>query len=79
MQKKIESIPETQIPTSSTGHNAFSQIRGINQNRASQLQANGINTLADLAKASSEDLAEKLSISPKIVKMWIGSAKKLLK
>jgi predicted flap endonuclease-1-like 5' DNA nuclease len=57
----------------------FAQIRGISEKRAEQLKANGINTIQKLANASPEDLAEKLQVSPKIVKMWIGSAKKLLK
>lgn len=51
-------------------------IRGINENRVQQLKANGINTIQDLASASPDDLAAKLDVSPKIVKMWIGSAKK---
>jgi predicted flap endonuclease-1-like 5' DNA nuclease len=55
----------------------FMQIRGISQNRAEQLKSLGINTMDNLANASALDLAEKLGVSPKIVKMWIGSAKKL--
>jgi predicted flap endonuclease-1-like 5' DNA nuclease len=55
------------------------QIRGISEKRAEQLKANGINTIEELADASADDLAQKLSVSPKIVKMWIGSAKKLRK
>jgi len=54
-------------------------IRGINAKRAEQLNANGINTIEDLANASPEYLAEKLMVSPRIVKMWVGSAKKLIK
>ncbi len=57
----------------------LTQIRGINEKRAVQLRANGINSVEDLAKASASDLATKLEVSPKIVKMWIGSAKKLVK
>ena len=55
----------------------FSQIRGISAKRAEELKANGISTVQDLANASAEELASKLNVSPKIVKMWIGSAKKL--
>jgi predicted flap endonuclease-1-like 5' DNA nuclease len=55
----------------------LTKIRGISERRAEQLKANGVNTIEDLANASAEDLALKLSVSPKIVKMWIGSAKKL--
>ncbi|HTY75939.1 MAG TPA: DUF4332 domain-containing protein [Candidatus Nanoarchaeia archaeon] len=54
-------------------------IRGINAKRAEQLNAIGINTIEDLAKASPEDLAAKLMVSPRIVKMWVGSAKKQIK
>ncbi len=68
--------PETQETNS---NNKFVQIRGISERRANQLMANGINTIQDLASASATDLASKLNVSPKIVKMWIGSAKKLVK
>jgi predicted flap endonuclease-1-like 5' DNA nuclease len=65
--------------TSTKIESAFSQIRGISEKRAEQLKSVGINTLQDLANASATELAEKLSVSPKIVKMWVGSAKKLSK
>ncbi|MCX8150812.1 MAG: hypothetical protein N3D85_04865 [Candidatus Bathyarchaeota archaeon] len=57
----------------------LTQIRGISKVRADQLRANGIENLKALSEASPEVLAEKLQVSPKIVKMWIGSAKKLIK
>jgi predicted flap endonuclease-1-like 5' DNA nuclease len=57
----------------------LTSIIGINAKRAEQLKANGINTVEDLAKASPEELAAKLEVSPKIVKMWVGSAKKRIK
>jgi hypothetical protein len=57
----------------------FMQIRSISEKRAEQLKANGICTLKELANANALDLAAKLNVSPKIVKMWIGSAKKLAK
>jgi predicted flap endonuclease-1-like 5' DNA nuclease len=57
----------------------LTQIRGISATRAQQLKDNGINTVSDLAKASPEEVAAKLAVSPKIVKMWIGSAKKQIK
>jgi predicted flap endonuclease-1-like 5' DNA nuclease len=62
-----------------TGESAFSQIRGISEKRAEQLKSVGINNLQDLANASAIELAAKLDVSPKIVKMWVGSAKKLSK
>ena len=74
-----EALPAPQkaeVPAQNMG---LTQIRGINEKRAVQLRANGINSVEDLAKASASDLATKLEVSPKIVKMWIGSAKKLVK
>jgi hypothetical protein len=68
--------PATQAPSQA---GALTLIRGINANRAEQLKANGVNNVEELAKASSTDLAAKLQVSEKIVKMWIGSAKKLVK
>jgi hypothetical protein len=58
---------------------ALTQIRGISAARLEQLKANGINNVLDLANASAEELAAKIGVSPKIVKMWIGSAKKTAK
>ena len=79
--KEEISPPAVEMPqsASATAKLAFAQIRGISEKRAEQLKANGINTIEELANASAEDLAAKLNVSPKIVKMWIGSAKKLSK
>jgi predicted flap endonuclease-1-like 5' DNA nuclease len=76
-----EPQPPAQIPTpvSEAPAMEFTQIRGISQNRATQLKANGINNIQELANANAADLATKLNVSPKIVKMWIGSAKKQIK
>jgi predicted flap endonuclease-1-like 5' DNA nuclease len=63
-------------PAEETG---FGKIRGISAKRAEQLKANGINTIEELANADAAVLAEKLGVSPKIVKMWIGCAKKQAK
>ena len=75
-----EPQPIAQIPTriaeSESPLMEFSSIRGISQNRANQLKTNGINNIQDLANANPADLAIKLNVSPKITKMWIGSAKK---
>lgn len=71
---------ETAVPTAEPADTSdLKKIRGISENRASQLKENGIVTVADLAQASPADLAAKLQVSEKIVKMWIGSAKKLTK
>ena len=71
---------ETAVPKAEPADTSdIKKIRGISENRAAQLKANGIFTIADLAQASSADLAAKLQVSEKIVKMWVGSAKKLTK
>jgi predicted flap endonuclease-1-like 5' DNA nuclease len=57
----------------------FSQIRGISEKRTEQLNSIGIYTIQQLANASPDDLAAKLNLSPRIVKMWIGTAKKMAK
>ncbi len=83
----VEAPPAAQEPTSTpqapasdeTPASPFAQIRGINEKRTEQLKANGINSLQDLANAPAEELATKVGVSPKIVKMWIGQAKKLIK
>ncbi len=77
VQPAETSAPVVEAPTST--ENDLLTIKGINEKRATQLKALGINTTADLANASAEYLAEKLTISPKITRMWIGSARKLQK
>jgi predicted flap endonuclease-1-like 5' DNA nuclease len=77
--KEASSIHTSTAPEVVSSTNELFQIRGINSKRSEQLRFNGINSLSDLAGASSSDLAAKLDISEKIVKMWIGSAKKLVK
>lgn len=72
-------IPAPAAPAPSTSATELTTIRGISAKRADQLKANGVNSIEDLAKASASDLAVKLEVSEKIVKMWIGSAKKLKK
>jgi len=77
------SAPATEVPAEETAATAqateLTKIRGINEKRADQLKANGIKSVEDLANASAADLAAKLAVSEKIVKMWIGSAKKMVK
>lgn len=72
------STPVAQVPEAVATVD-FTRIRGINSKRADQLKAFGINSFDDLAKASATDLSVRLQVSEKIVKMWIGSAKKLTK
>jgi predicted flap endonuclease-1-like 5' DNA nuclease len=56
----------------------LTKVKGIGEKRAEQLKALDIRSVEDLTKASVEDLAEKLKISPKITGRWIENAKKLL-
>lgn len=57
---------------------ALTEVKGIKEKRTAQLKALGINNVEELAKASANDLAAKLKISPKITARWIEDAKKLL-
>ncbi|MEM3565807.1 MAG: DUF4332 domain-containing protein [Candidatus Bathyarchaeia archaeon] len=55
----------------------LTKIKGIGEKRSEQLKALGINTVEELAKASTKELASKLKISPKITQRWIENAKRL--
>jgi predicted flap endonuclease-1-like 5' DNA nuclease len=59
------------------GH-ALTEVSGIGEKRATQLNALGIFNVDDLAKAQAEDLAKSLKVSPKIVAKWVMGAKQLL-
>jgi predicted flap endonuclease-1-like 5' DNA nuclease len=79
MAPEPEIANATEECTVDAAANGLAQIKCISAKRAEQLKANGINSVEELAKASSSELAAKLQVSEKIVKMWIGSAKKLAK
>lgn len=53
-------------------------VKGIKAKRAEQLKGIGISSIEDLARASADDLGNKLKISPKITGKWIEQAKLLL-
>jgi predicted flap endonuclease-1-like 5' DNA nuclease len=55
------------------------KVKGIGEKRAEQLKALGISSAEDLAKASVEDLATKLKVSPKFTGKWIENSKQLVK
>ena len=55
----------------------LTKVKGIGEKRAEQLKALGISNMDDLAKASADDLAAKLKVSPKITGKWIENAKQL--
>jgi predicted flap endonuclease-1-like 5' DNA nuclease len=56
----------------------LTEVKGIGEKRKQQLNMLGINSIDDLAKASADELAQKLKISPKITGKWIENAKALL-
>lgn len=71
---KIESAVENGKPSI---ERALTEVSGIGEKRASQLKVLGIGSVGDLAKASVEDLAKSLKVSPKIVTKWVAGAKEL--
>ncbi len=64
-QSEIESAPEA----------GLTNVKGIGEKRASQLNALGIKNVKELADASVEELAKSLKVSPKIVAKWVEAAK----
>jgi len=56
----------------------IADVKGIGSKSEGQLKAIGINTVEDLAKASAEELSEKMKTTPEIAGKWIKEAKKLL-
>lgn len=75
MQKEEEKTPKETPPTVML---ELTAVKGIGAKRAEQLKALGVTNIEDLAKASAEDLASKLKVSPKITKKWIEDAKTLI-
>ncbi len=63
-------------PPASPMPSELTVVKGISVKRAEQLNTLGVRTIEDLAKASPEDLAKSLAVSPRITRMWIGTAKK---
>ena len=73
-KEQLEKITEPQTLPS-----GLTQVKGIKEKRAQQLKAIGINSIEDLANASTNDIAAKLQISPKTTGRWIENAKELAK
>ena len=67
------------IPAVIVVESPLTKIKGIGEKRANQLNALGINTVDELAKASAQDIANSLKISSKIVDKWVAGAKDLIK
>ena len=82
-EEKVEMAIETPTPAPVPAPAAptieLTQVKGIGEKRDAQLKAIGINSVDELAKASAEDIATKLKVSPKIVEKWIAGAKGLVK
>jgi predicted flap endonuclease-1-like 5' DNA nuclease len=72
-----QSPTEAVVETATLVGTPLTKVKGIGEKRAEQLKALGINSVEELAKASAEELASKLRISPKITQRWIENAKKL--
>ncbi len=73
-KEQVEKTTEPQMLPS-----GLTQVKGIKEKRAQQLKAIGINSIEDLANASTDDIAAKLQVSPKITGRWIETAKELAK
>lgn len=63
----VPSVPTLQL----------TDVKGIGPKRMEQLKALGISSVDDLSKASRDDLAKQLKISPKITTKWVDGAKSL--
>jgi predicted flap endonuclease-1-like 5' DNA nuclease len=74
-EEKTEEVTEVAAARLAT---ELTLVKGIKEKRSQQLRTLGIGSVEDLAKASPNDLAAKLKISPKITEKWIQDAKQLL-
>ncbi|MEM2081074.1 MAG: helix-hairpin-helix domain-containing protein [Candidatus Bathyarchaeia archaeon] len=71
--------PVVEAPAATTVTLELTEVKGIGEKRAAQLKTLGINNVAELAKASAEDIASKLQISSKIAQKWIDNAREIVK
>ncbi len=71
--------PVATVEPSTPVENVLTEVKGVGPKRAAQLNAQGIITVDDLARASPESLAKNLVVSPKITQKWVEGAKELLK
>jgi predicted flap endonuclease-1-like 5' DNA nuclease len=62
-------------PIQQPAESPLTKVKGIGEKRAAQLNALGIKTVDDLAKASVDEIAKSLKVSPKIVAKWVEGAK----
>ncbi len=78
LRPKKQTIPSITPPAKVDTLMELTQVKGIGEKRAEQLKALGILSVADLAAASAETLAEKLQVSQKITSQWVMNARNLL-
>jgi predicted flap endonuclease-1-like 5' DNA nuclease len=71
-------ITEPVVEVAPTAKLDLTAVKGIKAKRAEQLKSVGIGSIEDLARASADDVGNKLKISPKITGKWIEQAKLLL-
>jgi predicted flap endonuclease-1-like 5' DNA nuclease len=75
----VETVPEvTPVVAQIKPAMELTTVKGIKGKRAEQLRALGINTVEDLANASSNELAAKLKIASYFTDKWIQNAKELI-
>lgn len=55
----------------------LTDVKGIGPKRLDQLKGLGISTVDDLSRASVNDLAKQLNVSPKVTAKWVDGAKEL--
>lgn len=80
-EMRSEPMPETVVQTIAEAAPAIAallEVKGIGEKRAQQLKELSINTVEELSRASAQDLASKLKISPKITGKWIQNAKAIV-
>jgi predicted flap endonuclease-1-like 5' DNA nuclease len=74
LNASVEASVSTEVPVAD-----LTRVKGIGEKRTTQLKANGITCIDDLARADALDLAAKLKVSPKIVEKWVVCAKDITK
>lgn len=73
----IPILSPTQVDYSVTSKTELLNVKDISEKTTALLKKLNINNIDDLAGVSSEELAEKLGISPQKTKKWVENAKKL--
>jgi len=81
-QETVETVETVVTQEGSAGapskNISLTDVKGIGEKRAERLRSVGINTVEELARASAEDLAAKLKVSPRMAMTLIENAKKLI-